>query len=251
MALQEEYIEALNNCIDRLASGESIDTILADYPAMANELRPMLEVGNLFSRVRVPVAEVTAAQSRLVPKIQAATQTGTGGMAAYWAVLGLVLLLGGISIFAWQSQSQEVSPTAIVELTAESSAEATVEAIIEATETPTTVIAIEGEVEAINANIITIYGMDIVLAEDEPLLSVIQIGDKLRIEGEYQETVFIAIIIIFVDADVEVEGGAVWRDSGDCNNPPPPWAPANGWRRRCEGGGGNGNGRGNGRGGSS
>ena len=27
----------------------------------------------------------------------------------------------------------------------------------------------------------------------------------------------------------------IWQDDGkNCGNPPPPWAPANGWRRRCE-----------------
>ena len=35
--------------------------------------------------------------------------------------------------------------------------------------------------------------------------------------------------------------GEAWRDRGNCSNPPPPWAPAHGWRRRCEGGGGSGN----------
>ncbi|NWF70225.1 MAG: hypothetical protein HXY40_14155, partial [Chloroflexi bacterium] len=29
--------------------------------------------------------------------------------------------------------------------------------------------------------------------------------------------------------------GEVWRDDGSCNNPPPDWAPAVGWRQRCQG----------------
>jgi hypothetical protein len=28
----------------------------------------------------------------------------------------------------------------------------------------------------------------------------------------------------------------VWRDDNECGNPPPPWAPAHGWRRKCGGG---------------
>jgi hypothetical protein len=51
----------------------------------------------------------------------------------------------------------------------------------------------------------------------------------------------------FTQVDVTVsDSGEVWRDDGSCNNPPPPWAPANGWRRRCESGNGNGNGSGGG-----
>lgn len=44
---------------------------------------------------------------------------------------------------------------------------------------------------------------------------------------------------------------SAWHDDGTCNNPPPNWAPASGWRRRCAGGsqgtnpGGNNPGQGN------
>jgi hypothetical protein len=46
-----------------------------------------------------------------------------------------------------------------------------------------------------------------------------------------------------VDVDVAVgASGQVWRDDGGCLNPPPDWAVARGWRRRCaaqeDGGGG-------------
>ncbi|MBZ0294349.1 MAG: DUF5667 domain-containing protein [Anaerolineae bacterium] len=30
------------------------------------------------------------------------------------------------------------------------------------------------------------------------------------------------------------DGQVIWRDNGSCDNPPPAWAPANGWRTRCE-----------------
>jgi hypothetical protein len=106
-------------------------------------------------------------------------------------------------------------------------------------------IVIEGPVESININIIVIYGIQIELDDDDPLLTVIQIGDILRIEGDVDDLadgntiIIIAITVIFINIDVVVDNdsGTVWRDSGNCDNPPPPWAPANGWRRRCEGGG--------------
>ncbi len=108
----------------------------------------------------------------------------------------------------------------------------------------TVIIVIEGPVQQININIITIYGINIELDPDDPLLTVIQIGDYIRVEGDYGQSgntiIIIAVTIIIVDVDVVVDqgSGAVWRDPGDCGNPPPPWAPAHGWRRRCESGGG-------------
>jgi len=117
------------------------------------------------------------------------------------------------------------------------------------------VVVIEGPVEAINVNIITIYNINIVVNVDDPVLAVIQIGDLVRVEGEFVgvdddlsewvnfdgdtqiNITIIAITIVVVDIDVNLgDDGAVWRDPGNCDNPPPPWAPAHGWRRRCEGG---------------
>jgi hypothetical protein len=133
------------------------------------------------------------------------------------------------------------------------------------TATPTTIgglpitIVIEGPVQSININVITIYNIDIELAENDPNLTIIQIGDIVRIEGDTREDdddndgnitiIVVAVTVVIVNVDINIVTGDVWRDEGsDCANPPPPWAPANGWRRRCEGGGNNGNGNGNGRG---
>jgi hypothetical protein len=107
------------------------------------------------------------------------------------------------------------------------------------TSIPITII-IEGAVEAIEGNVITIDGIPIEVAPDDPRLGAIQIGDVLRIEGESAKRgatpVIVAVNVIFVNADVAVGGnGQVWRDDGNCANPPPSWAPAHGWRLRCEG----------------
>jgi uncharacterized membrane protein YgcG len=266
MVLQDDYMEALNTCIERLVSGETIEAILRDYPTMANELRPMLEAGNLFSRVTYPVTDVTASQTRLEPAIRQAAQTTFGASPFnYWPIVILVLITGVIG-FTWQANSGNadttVTPLAtnevIVEATEaiiEATIEVTAEQTPEATQNPA-LLTIEGDVTAINANVITIYDMEIVLEPSDPILRVIQVGDTVRIDGEYQSgarIILIAVTIVFVDVDVFVNDGEVWRDSGNCSNPPPAWAPANGWRRRCEGGGGGGNnggGSGRGRGGS-
>ncbi len=109
------------------------------------------------------------------------------------------------------------------------------------TSLPVTII-IEGPVQIINANIVTIYDIDIEINVNDPILNVIQVGDFIRVEGDSRSEgttlIVIAVFVVIVDVDVVVNvDGDVWRDSGDCSNGPPPWAPANGWRRRCEGGG--------------
>jgi hypothetical protein len=121
-----------------------------------------------------------------------------------------------------------------------------------------------GPVEAINGNVITVYGLEVVMDADDPLLAVIVVGDVIRVEGDFDGAAIDASDVVVVGADgaaVEVysnEAGEVWRDDGTCNNAPPDWAPANGWRRRCQGGDGsvepgsrgqgNGNSNGNGMG---
>jgi uncharacterized repeat protein (TIGR01451 family) len=98
------------------------------------------------------------------------------------------------------------------------------------------IIVIDGPVEAIDGNVIIIFGQEIILDPDDPRLGVIQIGDIIRIEGVDDSTILIAIIFVFTDVEVFINAdGIVWRDDGSCGNPPPPWAPAWGWRGRCEG----------------
>jgi hypothetical protein len=102
------------------------------------------------------------------------------------------------------------------------------------------IIVIEGPVQSININIITIYNINIEVDIDDPILTVIQIGDRIRVEGTYAgggpTIVIVAINIIIINVDIVIIDGnpVVWRDDGSCANPPPAWAPAVGWRRRCE-----------------
>lgn len=112
---------------------------------------------------------------------------------------------------------------------------------IDASDLPV-IVVIEGPVVSINVNIITIYDFEIELDDNDPLLTVIQIGDIVRVEGAVDDfngltIVIVPITIVIVNVEINIVDGTVWRDEGNCNNPPPPWAPANGWRRRCEGGG--------------
>jgi hypothetical protein len=142
-------------------------------------------------------------------------------------------------------------PEATPEATVEGTPEATPESTPNSDGLDITII-IEGPVESINANVIVIYGFNIEVDENDPILVVIEVGDVVRIEGNIGPStgttiVIIAVVIIIVDVDVVIgDGGDVWRDRGNCDNPPPPWAPAHGWHRRCDpqSNGGSGNGRG-------
>lgn len=127
---------------------------------------------------------------------------------------------------------------------------APVETTPEATEDPNPAeIVIVGPVSEIRDNVIVIYDFEFILEPSHPLLTVVRLNDVLRIEGDIEEQddsfIIIAIQVTAISTDIYVGDDFAWRDSGNCQNPPPPQAPANGWRARCGGsGGGNGGGSG-------
>jgi hypothetical protein len=153
------------------------------------------------------------------------------------------------------SSATQINPTAMPSVsTAASNTTGTSTAPIIS---PTAAITLEGSVQTIDANLITISGIAIQLDPNDPLLTVLQVGDDLHVEGTPQQgangLVIIASSARLVNSDVFNNGdGQVWRDNGNCNNPPPAWAPAYGWHRRCDGRSGNANGGnpGNGNGGN-
>ena len=135
-------------------------------------------------------------------------------------------------------------------------------------------ITVEGNIQSIGADTITVNNMTIVVAADDPIRSVLALNIRVHVEGNLDSsgTKIIPtkiILLPFVAApssnpspfssggnssDRNPSTGQVWTDPGDCSNPPPPWAPAYGWHARCDGhpgssGGdsmGDGNGSGNG-----
>lgn len=119
--------------------------------------------------------------------------------------------------------------------------EATVTSTTAATPSISSITVIEGPVENITGRTITIYGIQIQLAVDDPVLAAIVVGDILRVEGSNQtianQVVIVeaTIVVNTVEVNVSPSSGEIWRDNGSCANPPPDWAPAHGWRKRCEG----------------
>jgi hypothetical protein len=63
---------ALNDCIDQLAAGRSVNECLRLYPQHSAELRPMLEAGLLARRAQYNALEVSTAQNRTRPRVVAA-----------------------------------------------------------------------------------------------------------------------------------------------------------------------------------
>lgn len=73
------------------------------------------------------------------------------------------------------------------------------------------IIVIEGPVQTININIITIYDIDIIIAPESPFLRVIQVGDFVHVEGTTNATGAIVATVITnainsIGATVSLEG---------------------------------------------
>ncbi len=73
--IEKELVNIFDECVDRLAAGQTIEDCLRQYPQHATQLRPMLEVGLLTRRVVPPTAEVIAAQDRVRQRVETVVQT--------------------------------------------------------------------------------------------------------------------------------------------------------------------------------
>jgi hypothetical protein len=213
---------------------------------------PVMTPGPAAPTAQMPVAQPTESPATATPTETAsatATATATDTLTATPSATATASATGTSTATPTRTATATVTASPTATVTGTTTATPT-EVSAEETDLPKTIV-IEGEVEEIDDNVVIIYGIIIRLDPDDPLLSVIQIGDVLRIEGEYDEEndVVVAVIFYFVGIDVVVndgggEGGSgsgagsveVWRDDGTCSNPPPPWAPAVGWRNRCEDG---------------
>jgi len=67
---ESQLRDALNNCIDALADGRSLEDCVQDYPDLADELRPLLEIGQATSQNRANFSELQQMHSRLDADIE-------------------------------------------------------------------------------------------------------------------------------------------------------------------------------------
>ncbi len=62
--VETQLPDVLDQCLDRLASGQTVEDCLAAYPAFAERLRPLLYAGLIVRRAEAGTAEVSSAQER-------------------------------------------------------------------------------------------------------------------------------------------------------------------------------------------
>lgn len=255
MVMNNQLVDAFNNCIDRLNRGDSIDNILSDYPDLATQLHPMLVAGLVVKKAHFPLTDVSTAQENIAPQIEDAINNtfGGGNLSMNWLGLILIVLLigsiiGGIFTLNRDDDVSELgaTPTMLQEsptTTVTATATATMTALPTAEQSMPVVTVIEGPVSNIQGNMITIYDQDIQLALDDPRLSVMQLGDVLRVETSQDSQSIVALDITFVNVIVVVNAsGQIWRGD-DCSNPPPEWVDVdtNSWFIQCNVGNSNNN----------
>ena len=68
-------IDIFDLCVERLASGETVEDCLRDYPEYANELRGLLETGFLVFQAQADPADEQQAQAHTRSRLEQALQT--------------------------------------------------------------------------------------------------------------------------------------------------------------------------------
>lgn len=126
--------------------------------------------------------------------------------------------------------TEEPTPEATAEVTPEMTAEP--EATAEVTPEPTDdddddIIVIEGPVESIGINVITIFGIDIEVDPNDPILTEIEIGEVVRIEGigDFEDGVLVVVSINITIVNVVIIDGGSTGGTGSGGNPPPQQPP--------------------------
>lgn len=66
----QDITDIFEDCVNRIASGQSIDHCLRAYPAYADILQPLLEAGQYVTELQIPEAELIADQELVWGQIQ-------------------------------------------------------------------------------------------------------------------------------------------------------------------------------------
>lgn len=129
-------------------------------------------------------------------------------------------------------QNEIVTATTLVILNIpepESTDEPTPEATAEVTPEPThdnddDIIIIEGPVESIGISVITIFGIEIEVDPDDPILMQIEIGEVIRIEGigDFEDGVLVIVSVNITVVNIIIIDGGSSDWSGSDGNPQPP-----------------------------
>lgn len=107
----QDLLSALNDSIERLREGQSVEDCVHRHPEHAAELRPMLEAGLLARHAGVSSAEVRAAQDRVRFHVQRRLRRPQQGGALRRLVAGIALIMAlagsGVGLAAESSLPDE------------------------------------------------------------------------------------------------------------------------------------------------
>jgi hypothetical protein len=103
---EPSLIEIFDLCIERLAAGDTVEDCLNDYPAVADELRGMLETSALIFQAQADTDDEKQAQAHTRTRIEAALQTDFAprkGKNSMFTIRRSVIWVGGTAaaIFAF------------------------------------------------------------------------------------------------------------------------------------------------------
>ncbi|MBI1280257.1 MAG: LysM peptidoglycan-binding domain-containing protein [Anaerolineaceae bacterium] len=109
-----DLTNAFNDCVDRLAQGQSIDDCLRRYPQFESSLRPMLEAGLLVRRIHTQPEEVLAAQAHVRRRFEDALRAPAPKRQTNFSrliyALAAILIIAFISVGSLTAVSQNSLP---------------------------------------------------------------------------------------------------------------------------------------------
>lgn len=193
-----ELLEAFDDCINRMAAGQSIDDCLRRYPQFAAALRPMLEVGKLVERSQPGTFEIATAQAhvrtRVVERLQAPPRRRSF---AGWAAIAASLLLAFVAVFGAAESSlpgdalyslkrvgEDVRGAVLGEqFAARRLDEIRVLLALRRAED----VTFEGEVESVDGTNWVIAGLSAQVALGTPGADRVVVGDQVRVDAHTSE----------------------------------------------------------------
>lgn len=123
---------------------------------------------------------------------------------------------------------------------------ATDSAVVTHNEVEGELTSVEGIIEAIDGVIVTVGGVAYTIPADDPVLPLLEVGDNVLIVGVQAEdgtfTVHLITLLdedVYIDTDEDEDDGDEddeddFRENAPCHARPPDWAPAYGWRMKCD-----------------
>ena len=103
------FEECLNDCLDRLQRGESLEACLARYPEHADDLRGLLQAGQVL-RASPPPLSVTARSAGPGADAPRSRAAGKKALAAVAARVGFASGRGNCGCLSWSSWRAQQGP---------------------------------------------------------------------------------------------------------------------------------------------